>query len=347
MDIPEPQIDPKLIADMLEGYQVTRALCTAMDYDIFTLLEKSKTAKEVAEEIGTDFEITKKFLNALVALKLLSKINDKYINTALAGTYFVKGKPFYQGNLVNLVAKDYDTWSKLGQALKEGGIQQKTDEKQWSTFNQKSFILAMAEASMKGTLHKVTKQIVDIPEFKNAKKLIDLGGGHGLYAIAFAQMNPDLKAIVFDLSPVVEVTKDFILQYGMEDRVKVMAGDFNKDDFGNGYDIIFVSHSLFYQPKEAMHRPLEKIHKALKDGGILISHHWVLNNDGTSSSSALALWDLQSSSFFGHHHHIYTEGEFVDFLKENKFSVMHILNMSDPQDPPLIIAKKEDNHDRK
>ncbi|RLG34183.1 hypothetical protein DRN97_03170 [Methanosarcinales archaeon] len=67
MNIPEPpQSDPKLIDEMAKGYQAAQVLYTAMDYDVFTLLEKSKTAKEVADEIGTDFEITNKFLDACV-----------------------------------------------------------------------------------------------------------------------------------------------------------------------------------------------------------------------------------------------------------------------------------------
>ena len=339
MNIPElkPQSDAKWIDEMAKGYQASQVLYTAIDYNIFTSLEKPKTAKEVSDEIGTDFEITNKFLDALAALKLISEGDGKYSNTALARTFLVKDSPFYQGNLVNVYATAYDAWSKLGQALKKGVIPQNPDEKK-NVFD-KTFILSMAEANVRGPLHRIVKKIEDIPEFKNAKKLLDLGGGHGLHAIAFAQINPDLEAIVFDLPPVVEVTKEFISQYGMEERVKVMAGDFDKDDFGNGYDVIFVSHSLFYHTKETIHEPLEKIYEALNEGGILISNHWLL--DDGKGSSTLALWVLWLS-VLGYPHHVYTAKEFVDLLKEKKFSDTQVIDITTPEDPStIVIAKKE------
>lgn len=337
MKIPEPQIDAKLIDEIAKGYQAAQVLYTAVNYDIFTLLEKPKTAKEVSEEIGTDFEITNKFLDALAALKLISEGDGKYTNTSLARTFLVKDSPFYQGNLVNVYAMAYDAWSKLGKALKEGVIPQKPDEKK-NAFD-KTFILSMAEANVRGPLHRIVKKIKDIPEFKNAKKLLDLGGGHGLHAISFAQINPDLEAIVFDLPPVVEVTKEFISQYGMEERVKVMAGDFDKDDFGKGYDVIFVSHSVFYHTKEAIHGPLEKIYEALNDGGILISNHWMI--DDGKNSITLALWELWLS-VLGYPQQVYTKEEFVDLLKEKKFSDTQIFDLTTPEDPStIVIAKKE------
>ena len=337
MNIPEPQIDSKSIDEMAKGHQAAQVLYTAMDYDVFSLLEKPRTAKEVSEEIGTDFGLTNKFLDALAALQLLSKTDGKYANTTLARTFLVKDEPFYQGNLVNLYANAYDAWSKLGQALKEGGMPQKPDE-QKGVFD-RSFILSMAEASTRGPLHRVVNSVGEIPEFKRAKRLLDLGGGHGLHAIAFAQSNPKLEAVVFDLPPVVEVTREFISQHGMEERVTVMAGDFDSDDIGNGYDVIFVSHSGFYHTRETIHGLLERIYGALNEGGILISNHWML--DDGKGSVTFALWHLWLS-ILGSPHHIYTRDEFVNLLKEERFSDVQMIDIATPEDPStIVIAKKE------
>lgn len=97
---------------------------------------------------------------------------------------------------------------------------------------------------MRGDLQRSVSAIASLSQFKNAKKLLDLGGGHGLYAIAFAQLNPNLDVSIFDLPHVAEITRDFIKRYRMKDRIKVIAGDFTKDDIGNGYDIIFASDYL-------------------------------------------------------------------------------------------------------
>ena len=336
-NIPEPKIDPRPIDDMAKCYQASQVLYTAIEYDIFSLLEEPKTAKEVSEEIDTDFELTNKFLDALAALQLLSEIDGKYTNTTLARTFLVKDGPFYQGNLVNLYATAYDAWPKLGQALRDGGIPQKPDENK-GAFD-KGFILSMAEASTRGPLQRVVKKVRDIPEFKSARKLLDLGGGHGLYAIAFAQLNPELEAVVFDLPPVVEVTSEFISQYGLEERVRVMTGDFDSDGFGEGYDVIFVSHSGFYHTKEPIHELLERIYEALNDGGVLISNHWMI--DDGKSSVTFTLWHLWLS-ILGYPHHVYTKDEFADLLEENRFSDVQMIDIATPEDPStIVIAKKE------
>ena len=279
----------------------------------------------------------RKFLNILVSLKLLSKNGDKYAKNQLAEIFLTKESAFYQGNLINLVLKNYEEWAKLGQVLK-GEIKQKSIEISKDVFDKK-FILAMAEANMRGPLYKVIKAISKLPEFKAAKRLLDLGSGHGLHAIALAQENPKLEGIIFDLPPVVEVAKEFISQYQMEDRVKAMAGDYMKDDIGKGYDVIFVSHT-FYKPKEAVSFILKKIHTVLNVGGLVILNHWVLDNDGTASE-VVTLWDLWLS-LLGYQPYIYTSDEARGWLGEIGFSSQDIIDISTPPDPSmLIIGKKE------
>ena len=91
-------------------------------------------------------------------------------------------------------------------------------------------------------MQKVLNYISKYEEFKNAKKLLDLAGVHGLYAIGFSMLNKNLKCYVFDLPNVIEETKKFIKKYNAK-NVFTIAEDFYKDDIGKGYDIIFCSYN--------------------------------------------------------------------------------------------------------
>ena len=336
--IPEqPKIEVNLIDRMARGYQIAKVLNTAVDMDIFTRLERSKTAEEISKETESNPLLMRKFLNVLVSLQLLSKKDDTYTKTQLSEIFLTKDNPFYQGNLINLELKDYEVWSKLDQALKDK-VNLRLPQLE-NTFD-KRFILAMAEANMRGPLYKVTKAISDLAEFKSAKRLLDLGGGHGLHAIALVQENAQLEGVIFDLPPVVEVAKKVISQYQMEGRVKVIGGDYMKDDIGNGYDIIFVSHT-FYKPKEQVFPLLKKIHAALNREGLAILNHWILSEDGTASE-VVTLWDLWLS-LLGYHPHIYTKDEAKIWLEEAGFSLQNIVDISTPPDPSiLVIGRKED-----
>ncbi len=329
------KIGADLIDKFSRGFQISQVLNTALSFDIFSKLEGQKTVDEISRILETNPFLTKKFLNVLVSLGLLSKIGEKYVKTQLSEIFLVKDSPFYQGNLVNLVIKNYQEWTRLSEFLKDG-IKQKSAEASKGAFD-KRFILAMAEANLRGPLYRVAGAVSSLTDFKTARKLLDLGGGHGLYAIALTQENPQLKGVVFDLPPVVEVAKEFIKEYQIEDRVGVMAGDYMKDDIGNGYDIIFVSHT-FYKPKKAVLPLLKKIHVALNPGGMVILNHWVVNEDGIASET-VTLWDLWLS-LLGYQPHVYTKQEAKNWLEEAGFAFQEIIDISTTYDPSMLIIGK-------
>lgn len=332
-----PEISSEPLDRIGRDCEALHILFTALDFDLFHLLEEPKTARQISEEIETEPYLTEKFLNALVALQLLSKHDDRYTNTKLASTFLVKSSPFYQGNLLRLSAKGYDNWSKMSSILK-GEIQKKNDGRFEDVFNP-SFILAMAEGSMRGSLHRTVKEVSTLPEFQRARKLLDLGGGHGLYAITFSQTNPNLEAVVFDLPHVIEVAKEFITKCGMEERIAIIGGNFLEDDIGNGYDIIFVSDVL-YRKKDVLMCILKKIHDALNDNGSIVLKHWLLNDDRTAPLVSV-LFDLKLS-LRGDRHYIYTEKEYIELLQEVGFSSIRTLDISSSSSPSTIITGEKE-----
>lgn len=329
-----PKISSEPIHRMASSYQLSQVLFTAVNYDIFTILsEESKTAKQIAGEIGTDFRLTEKLLNALVALQLLTMVSEKYSNTALAETFLVKGTPFYQGNSIKLGAK-YADWSKLGQVLKYGRIQREIDEQsEGEGIFDESFILAMKESAVCGELQRTVEVISKFTWFKNAKKLLDLGGAHGLYAIALAKENPELETVIFDFPHVVEIAKKFINQYKMSDRVKVQAGDFTKNGIGNGYDIVLISNIYGQRIEEAF----GKIYSALNENGIFILKNWIIDKNRIGSPAS-ALNDLDMCFWGEGDFHIYSIDEYVDLIEDYGFRIADVAKI---EKSAILMFEKE------
>ena len=125
-----PEISPKPIDEMIYGYKVSHILNTAVEKDVFTRLSESKSAKELAEEIGTDPRATEKFLNVLVTLGLLAKSDREYTNTVEAETFLVEGKPHYIGNLVRITVGSNMLLSFLDEVLESGRYRK--DGGKWS-----------------------------------------------------------------------------------------------------------------------------------------------------------------------------------------------------------------------
>src|SRR6185369_15834653 len=66
-----------------------------------------------------------------------------------------------------------------------------------------------------GAARRFVRQV----DLTRRRQILDLGGGSGCYCIVAAQHHPRLRATVLDLSPVVEVTREFIASHGLADRV--------------------------------------------------------------------------------------------------------------------------------
>ena len=325
-----PEVDFGFIEEIAKGNEKANILFTAVDYGIFDLLTQPKTADQVSEEIKTDPYLTEKFLNTLVALNLLHKIENRYLNTKLAETFLVKKSPFYQGTLFEMKRRGLTDWQRISETLKNGGIQTGTGNK---SVIGRTFIIGHAEIAITGALQRAVDIISTLPEFGKAKKLLDLGGGHGLYSIAFHQLKSDLEVVLFDLPHVTEIAKEYLEQYGMSNKIKFIAGDFTEDDIGNGYDIVFVSDVT-------ISGILKKVYDALNENGVLIYRRWTINDDRTSPLTSV-LFDFMLAMMRSEHR-VYTLGEYIHLLNAAGFSITRILDISSPQDPTkIIIAKKE------
>lgn len=331
-----PDIDIEAFHQSLNGGEKLFLLKAAIDHDVFEFCEKPATAEEFSSTRGTHAVLTEKFFNALAAAGLLIKTDSTFQNSPLASACFLKGKPFYQGNLIGLMLKTrLERWTNLGRCLKKGPLQPEKDRNQVFDI---SFTRAMAEGAMRGGLHRTVATVTALSEFKTAKKLVDLGGGHGLYAIAFSQANPDLESVVFDLPQVIEATNDYIQSYAMQDRVTAVAGDYTTDDCGQGVDIVFASDCL-YRPQEVLTPVLNRIKDCLNPGGIFISKHWMMDDERTSPDTTV-YFDLMTSLIGNFSGHIYTRKEWSQVLDSAGFAV-ECFDISSPSKPSMIFVGRK------
>jgi protein-L-isoaspartate O-methyltransferase len=122
------------------------------------------------------------------------------------------------------------------------------------------------------------------------RRILDLGGGHGLYAIAFTGLNSKLEAVVFDLPKIVQVTRKYVDAYNAE-RIHIIPGDFYKDDIGRDYDAVFSSFNQSCSDPVL----IPKLVQALKPGGDLILRRF----KDSSRDGALKVLDWNLVHFEG------------------------------------------------
>ncbi len=109
----------------------------------------------------------------------------------------------------------------------------------------------------------VAKIILDIKKYtKENGKLLDVGGGTGLYAQAFAKSGYNVTLIDIDSKSCAYVQQ----KYG--NILKVIEGDALKNNFQEKYDIIFCNQIIEHYPN--VNEFLSKMKNTLSENGLLI-----------------------------------------------------------------------------
>ncbi len=238
------------------------SLIAALNIKLFDHLDEPVSLDDLCLIIPHN-EMISPLLRILVDCGFISEVEGLYQNTPATSTYFTTHSPYFQGAYLEKIRKKIsELWVHLPDVIRNGPV----------VYDKKEFFCdmclpPMAENAMTGRLQHVVRSIVAMPEFLSAHKMLDLGGGHGLYSIALASLKPDLVSIVFDLPEVTDTTCDYIIAHDMDEQVKVFPGDFFTDDLGTGYDLI-LSSSNPSGKKAAM---ISKIYNALAPGGIFVN----------------------------------------------------------------------------
>lgn len=259
-------------------YWETKILLTAVKLDVFSVLDgRGRTASEAAEKLSADVRALELLLNALVAVRLVSKSGDLYVNTPVAATHLVKHGPQYVGHLLLLHDAEWGNWGKLEEAVKTGR----------SPVTQHVFETDPAlGANVLSVLHRIGQQsgpdLAKRLALGEARTMLDLGGGAGTNAIAFCQIYPQLSATVFDLQTTLPLTERTVKDAGLEGRIALKAGDFNRDSLGGPYDVVLMSDILHYQDLATNAALVKKIYRHLNPGGRLIIKDRFLDASGTS-----------------------------------------------------------------
>ena len=129
-----------------------------------------------------------------------------------------------------------------------------------------------------------------------AKRLLDVGGGSGLYAVAYLQAQPGLEAVIWDRPEVLKVADQLAREQGVADRLTLVPGDMFTDPVPPGCDVHLLSNILHDWDEADCQRLVARLADALPAGGQIVVHDVFLNDDlagplGTALYSA-ALFSL-------------------------------------------------------
>lgn len=253
----------------VSSFASSRIILTANRYRVFDLLEDGgKSSVQVAGALKTDPRATELLLNSLAAIGILKKNVRRYHNEDVASRYLVKGRPGYQGDIIDHYHTLWENWSGLDKVLKTGKPFRRSHD-------HGSFILGMHNIASQRA-----KEVVSAIDLRGVRNVLDLGGGPGTYSMAFARKN--ISATLFDASETLKISRRLIKEAGLQKRITLRAGDFTKDDLGSNYEMVFISQIFHAYGPEACIALLRKCHSSLNPGGRVVIQEFYLDETKAS-----------------------------------------------------------------
>lgn len=334
--LPDMDIGPGPIYKMINGRVTSQILLTAIELNIFDCLSSEKSCEEIADRLKTHRANTGLLLDGLTAAGLLEKKNGLYRNKAETEMALTRKSPAYVGEMLlmmnQMAAGTVASMTHLVQAGPPTGLPDLGSQEIWARYAR-----SMANYQRGGSAQKMAKIVSKLDEFASFEKMLDLGGGHGLFGIAMVAEHPTMKGVIFDQPAVTKVAEEFIAEYRMQDRVTTMAGDYTKDPIGNGYDLVWTSATLNFV-RQDLAAMFARIYEALAPGGAFIS----LAEGATHERTRPALFVLENLTYgLAGQDQLFNKGEIAAAMVDAGFSSVQSISVDTPMTPlELDIARK-------
>ena len=319
---------PDDLFETIRAFMPSRVILTALELDVFTAIGEGRTADQVAKVLCSDHRATELLLNALASLGLLTKENGVFRNTPSTARFLAEGSPDSARQAQLHTVNMWKRWSHLTDSVKSGSPAPSfRDDESVGPF------IAAMDHSARGRVRAITQAL----ELNGTRRMLDLGGGSGVYSIAFARAVPELRSEVVDLPAVVRIAEEHIRNAGLQDRISTRAGDMVTLALpAQSYDLVLLSSICHMFSPEENRALLARAYAALSPKGRIAIADFVADPDRASPRSA-ALFAL-NMLVATHGGATYSEPEYDAWLKAAGFAEVKRIRMPGPIN--LIVASR-------
>jgi O-methyltransferase domain/Dimerisation domain len=281
---------PKQILEVGYAFQRSKALLSAVELDVFTILANGPLdLKSLSSRAGIHDRGARDFFDALVALGLLHRdAEGRYGNQPETDLYLDRRKPTYLGaQLEHLNARHYQNWSLLTQALRTGAPQSGAlgtgsyHALYGDKATQEIFLSGMTAGSL-----LAAQALAMVFPWRDYKTIIDIGTAQGCVPVEIARVHPHIAGGGFDLPAVEPAFSSYVRKHGLSDRLQFYSGDFFSNPLPAA-DVLVMGRILHNWDLPTKKLLLGKAFQALSAGGALIVYDPLIDDDRCVQAHAL------------------------------------------------------------
>jgi 2-polyprenyl-3-methyl-5-hydroxy-6-metoxy-1,4-benzoquinol methylase len=269
------------------AFIAARSIMVASGLGIFESLgEGDKAAEEVAAECRTDVRATKQLLNCLVSIGYARWRDGKYSIYRRHRKWLLRSSPKSMVGKLGFLSTEWDLVSRLQEFVQSGqpvNMHEVMSKEQWALYQDSMHELAAGVAS------EFAKRL-PIPQ--GARRVLDIGGSHGLFSIELCRRYPGLHCTILELPAAIDRAMALAARHGMAERLGYRAANVFDEDLGEAtYDVVIANNFVHHFTPAQNFELARKVVRALTPGGL----HAIgepLRMDNPAGAGMLATLDL-------------------------------------------------------
>ncbi len=261
---------------------VGQAILIACKLGIFKLLINGPLSiKDISHSLKLEERSVQAMISCACALELIECDSAIYKLSQLGQSFLNETSSLYYGGVFDLLIQQNEIMSfeNIEKAILTNKPQVDSGTDIFSSFNglggTRSFVKALHQKAFAPAFH--WPKLLNLNE---QKKIIDIGGGSGIHAIAACLNNPLLRGIVCDREPVLPYTQEYIKEFGLEERISVNELDMWENEFPEG-DVCFFGDIFHDWKRDKCISLAKKCFRSLSEDGLIILHEMLFDANKT------------------------------------------------------------------
>jgi hypothetical protein len=295
-----PKTDPTPIFELFRGNHATELLTAAVaHFDVFGRLARHPLSfVALRQQLRLETRPALVLITALRAFGLIVENNRGLLDLSpTAREHLVRDADFEVAGYLDLAADSPGVLEMVERLRTNRPAGAKPDEEGAAYIFREGIESAMEnEASARsltlalaGRAKNVAPVLARGYSLEDARCILDVGGGTGIYSIAWLQRHPELRAIVWDRPEVLKVAREMAEAHGVSDRLECVGGDMLTDLVPSGVDTVLLSNVLHDWDVPVCRSLIGRCAAALPPRGRLLIHE-VFLNDRLDGPLAVALY---------------------------------------------------------
>lgn len=231
--VPASSSPPQLeeLYSLMSGYRVSQAIYVAAKIGIADLMEEGpRGSDELAQETGTHAATLYRVLRFLAGVGLFDEVAPRRFALTPLGAGLRTDLPgsIRPMALMLLDPASWQPWGQLLYSVQTGGtaFEHVHGVGRFDYLTQHPDTAAVFNEAMSSNTARSGSAITEAYDFSGIKRLVDVGGGHGLLLATILGEYPTMRGVLFDRHQVIAGAQATLEAAGVSDRCELVSGDF-------------------------------------------------------------------------------------------------------------------------